>query len=148
MRPSEAVPVLPVHQIGNSVSSTPGNGSADGNGASAGNGRGGGGVALPPANLRVSWAPQMRMRWLRDYYPEEALAAGTRALVVMNCEVLAGDRVRDCRVMSESPRGQGFGEAALAAQNVYLVRVHDQDGNRLYNRRFRLRALFYPDGVD
>ena len=90
----------------------------------------------------------MRMRWLREFYPPAALEAGRNGLAVLECEALAGDRVRDCRLLAESPRGQGFGAAALAAQHTYLVRVHDQDRNRIYNERFRLRAVFDPGAMD
>ena len=143
---TELVPMVSSRVLGEGMTSSFGDGDGSGNGGPGGAGVGG--QAIPPANLRVSWAPGMRMSWLREYYPEQALATGTRGLAVLNCEVLPDDRVRDCQLMSESPRGQGFGEAALAAQHVYLVRVHDQNGNRLYNRRFRLRALFYPEAID
>lgn len=44
-----------------------------------------------------------------------ASAPVTEAVVRVQCVLQAGGRLSDCRVLSERPRGMGFGESALRA---------------------------------
>ena len=64
------------------------------------------------------------------------------ASVRVECTLELGGGLSDCRILSETPPGMGFGEAALAAAGRSRVPAHT-DGTRQgakvqWNIRFRL----------
>ena len=50
---------------------------------------------------------------LKRYYPERATRAAIPGKVVMDCLVQTGGILGDCKLVSETPEGYGFGEKAL-----------------------------------
>lgn len=70
--------------------------------------------------------------WVRQpipEYPELAMSRGIESGdVVLRCETLAAGEFGACEVVSESPRGAGFGEAALAATRQARVKPRSIDG--------------------
>lgn len=87
--------------------------------------------ADPPA-VKVVTAPN----WLRRpgakefarYYPDRAARMGTSGLARMSCQVAANGQVRYCRIVSEDPEGQGFGEAALKLARFFQMSPKMEDG--------------------
>lgn len=62
-------------------------------------------------------------------YPAKALDEGVSgARVSMDCLVGAGGQVEDCRVLSETPAGYGFGEAARALAPHFRLSVWTEEG--------------------
>lgn len=61
-------------------------------------------------------------------YPEAAMRQGTEGVAKLRCTVGAPGTLRQCAVMSERPRGQGFGGAAMALSKYYRMRPQDRDG--------------------
>ncbi len=89
----------------------------------------------PPATVAaVPWAErQPTQADFRATYPPAALNAGIGGRVRLACTIKP-DRTLDCAVQSETPEGQGFGAAALALAQRYVVRADDprvQIGNRV-----------------
>ena len=122
-----------------------GNGLGNGLGDGDGNGPGTGNAAgrrEPPRRLTTTWAPGFRMSQLRRYYPSDARRQRITGRARLDCLVVENDFVTDCRLMREWPAGHGFGEAALQAQDVYRIRVHDQFDRRVYNERIIVNAEF------
>lgn len=115
-----------------------------GNGAggtgSGGSGTGGGKGAR--RKLSASWAPEMDLAQLDRFYPEAATETGDGGVALLKCKASRGNRVRDCSLVDEHPRGLGFGRAALASEKILRVQVHDESGRRVYNEWFILRAEF------
>lgn len=109
----------------------------DGTGG-AGNGKGRG------SQLFASWAPSMNFVKLNYFYPKEARGAGIEGAALLKCMALKKDRVRDCSVVGEAPEGQDFGAAALAAEDILRVRVHNQVGRRVYNEWILIETVFKP----
>lgn len=147
----EVVPPSPVtlpimsRLPGNGLAPSPGDGNGDGVGS--GDGAGAGAEPAPSGPRRMlftRWAPSMDMRRLRDFYPEAARAQRMRGFARLDCEVIRRARVRDCRLLRERPEGQGFGAAALQAQDVYRIIVTDENRERVYNERIQLNAYFEP----
>ena len=122
----------------------PGEGVGTGSGTGAGSGAGGGTAPPPARRLTTTWAPDMRFDLLHRRYPSAARAADIAGVAQLECEVLRRGRVRDCRLLGQVPAGHGFGDAALRAQPIYRIRVHDQNGDRVYNERVILNAYFRP----
>ena len=51
-------------------------------------------------------------------YPRAPLRAGLGGFALLRCKVQADGGVSDCTIISESPDGQGFGQAAVALTHV------------------------------
>lgn len=100
-----------------------GEGAGRGSGVGAGDGPGAG-VRTPPRNLR-----QPAMIELRRYHPPDALRRNVSGLAVVSCRIRVDTRLEDCRVLEESPAGEGFGAAGVrAAQDLYRFRPAMIDG--------------------
>lgn len=56
---------------------------------------------------------------IRGLYPIEALEAGVSGKAVLDCFVAPAGLVHSCTVQSETPQGQGFADASLAAAYHY-----------------------------
>lgn len=122
-----------------------GNGaSGEGGGSGAGSegggaGRGGRGVA---SVYTASWAPSMKFSKDNKHYPRRAAKARVEGVAWLKCRVIRGDRVRDCRLIGESPKGYGFGEAALKTQSGLRIQLHDQTGRRVYDQWTMVTSTF------
>lgn len=69
----------------------------------------------------------------------EVVAPVTEGTVEMECRVAASGRLTDCIVLSESPRGKGFGQAALEAASRARLRARSgSDAKVRFTTRFRL----------
>lgn len=100
-----------------------GQGAGTGPGIGDGVGPGSGGGSGP----RLLRGPNRRE--ITREYPRAALNARQPGRVMMACRIRLDTRLDDCRVVDETPQGQGFGPAALRAS------VH-----------FRFRPPFTGDG--
>ncbi|MGH7023886.1 MAG: TonB family protein [Caulobacteraceae bacterium] len=74
----------------------------------------GGTWAQAPANLARSAAPADPAAAELAYYPQAARAAGLEGSATIACASDIHFALSQCRIVSESPTGQGFGEAAVA----------------------------------
>lgn len=93
----------------------------------------------PPGS--VVWANRPTSRRISDLYPPRALREGLGGRVALNCQVLANLNV-SCDVATESPAGQGFGRAALAASSSYRARRTLSDGSSAVGARTRIIVSF------
>ena len=118
-----------------------GQGGAPGAGGEGGGvaGQGGRGVA---SVYTASWAPSMNFSKDNKHYPRRAAKARVEGVAWLKCRVIRDDRVRDCRVIDESPRGYGFGEAALKTQSGLRIQLHDQTGRRVYDQWTMVTSTF------
>jgi len=133
---------------GNQAQGPVGTGGQGGNGI-AGNGSGGAGNGNGTGSrLIASWAPYMDFSVLDRFYPKQARLAKIEGTVWMRCFVLRLDLVKDCKLIGESPEGQGFGRAAMRAQRDFRVRVHNQSGRRIYNEWVVVRSHFRLSAVE
>jgi hypothetical protein len=105
-------------------------------------------AALDP----VPAAPQVRYvqaRWIKQpgptvlsrYYPQAAYDAGRKGSATLDCAIMQSGRL-NCVVQSETPAGQGFGQAAVAAAQSYLASPQAADGSLAYGQRTRLTIRF------
>jgi TonB family protein len=75
----------------------------------------------------VEWAQLPTSEELAAAYPSEAQQKGVTGRAVMRCEVSRQGGLNDCRILSESPRGMGFGAAAIGLAPKFLFKPA-QDG--------------------
>lgn len=105
-------------------------------------------IAMPPASSEpvVITSPTWieRPRNPERYYPRAAFMRGVAGEVVLDCDVDVGGRL-SCVVASETPEGQGFGEAALRIAGAHVMRPAMQDGAPVRGR-YRMVVPFTPNG--
>lgn len=93
---------------------------------------------LRPRASNLDWA-----RRPLPEYPQTAVAAGgPTGDVRVACIVPADGRLRDCRVVSETPAGVGFGQSALQSALMSNVSLPENDGSTVgavvhFNIRFQ-----------
>jgi hypothetical protein len=63
-----------------------------------------------------------------DFYPDGAARAGTSGRGVIDCAADAEGVLSDCKVVSETPEGSGFGAAAVKAAQAGLVHKRPEAG--------------------
>lgn len=68
--------------------------------------------ALASAQTPVAWIAGPSLAQVAAHYPDGAKAAGHAGRAELSCTVAAQGRLRDCAAIGESPRGEGFGNAA------------------------------------
>ncbi len=76
------------------------------------------------------------------FYPREAFMRGIAGEVVLDCEIDTQGRL-SCAVVSETPEGQGFGEAALRIAGGHVMRPATQNGAPM-RARYRMVVPFSP----
>jgi len=87
---------------------------------------------------RPTWVRQPRD--LQAYYPPRALARGTEGSVALNC-VVRVTGLLDCAVVSETPEGWGFANAALRIARDYRMVPAMRDGVAVEGR-YQMRVPF------
>lgn len=76
---------------------------------------------------------------LQDYNRLFPRGSRTRtALVRLDCRVLSSGAVGDCRVINETPVGQGFGPGALELSRQFKMKPLDRNGRPVAGRPIRL----------
>ena len=102
----------------------------DGSGAGAGGGGTGAGdarVLHPP-----DWITKPSWSQMKQHNPRRAALERVSGTALLACRVDPRQRPRSCRILSETPRGYGFGSAALAVVRVGRIRPAMRDGAPIY----------------
>ena len=105
-----------------------GQGTGSGTGTGAGSGPGEGGT---PA--RLVRGPSLND--LRREHPPAAFAARRGGRGEVSCVIRADTRLEDCRLVSESPQGMGFGEAALRSARYFRFEPPTRGGAPVAGQR-------------
>lgn len=110
---------------------------------------------IAAATLPGASAPAPQPQWLSRpsgediarLYPPKARERVLSGRVVLACVISASGRLQDCRVVEETPRGYGFGEAALRAAGRYVVRADGPgDAAAVVGRTVNLPVAFTVRG--
>ena len=75
-------------------------------------------------------------------FPRKARGVADKARVVLSCRVTAGNRVKDCTVVSEKPSGYGIGQAVIRMSSMFRVKPVEVDGRPQYDLRVRIPLTF------
>ena len=99
-----------------------------------------------PPHQRVirnpSWLQRPTGRQLADLYPRIAAERGISGGATLMCEVIGTGAVRNCAVIDESPKGRGFGEAALASARLFKLNPRTVDGEAVEGAKVRIPLVF------
>ena len=77
------------------------------------------------------------------YYPQ-GTSARRGASASLRCRIAADTRLEDCRVISERPAGQGFGQAALAVSAFFRFEPPTENGRTVEGREVTVGIDFPP----
>ncbi len=99
------------------------------------------GEAMSPTVTSPHWL--RRPTNLQVYYPRRALEAGTEGEVVLDCLVTITGHLR-CSVVSETPAGSGFAQAAQRIAADHQMRPAMRNGGPVEGR-YRMRVPFRVD---
>jgi protein TonB len=98
-------------------------------------------TASSPAIQTITNAHWLRQpRNLQAYYPRRALQRSVEGSVQLDCRVLTTGNLR-CAVVSETPAGWDFGEAALRIARDYQMTPAMRDGVPV-EARYQMRVPF------
>lgn len=101
--------------------------------------RPGGPDAKAPKLTHPRWIRTLNPQAVEDYYPAAAKAAGVRTGVgTVDCGVVENGMLADCRVVDETPAGQGFGEAALKVAGIMQMNPWTDDGGPVNGARISI----------
>lgn len=78
-------------------------------------------AAAGDADTAPDWLRQPTAAQIAAAYPQAARDKPVAASVGLACTADAVGRMVDCRVTSEEPQGQGFGDAALSVAMLYML---------------------------
>lgn len=98
-------------------------------------------LVVPPVTPGVMW--QQRPSVASSFYPPAARASGATGVVVLDC-LLTQTSPLTCTVVQETPRGIGFGSAALQAARDFQIAARRPDGTVTAGGRLRVPLRFSP----
>lgn len=76
----------------------------------------------------VQWARAPSGADIARYHPDRAMRQGVYGEAKMLCAVMANGALDNCSVISESPEGHDFGEAALRLSRLFRAQTTTRDG--------------------
>ncbi|HTX48237.1 MAG TPA: energy transducer TonB [Caulobacteraceae bacterium] len=85
----------------------------------------------PPPKPLISNPDWMQLPSADDmarFYPDRAQRMSVNGHATISCTVNVDGSVSDCRVMSQSPPDDGFGDAALKLSKLFKMRPQTRDG--------------------
>lgn len=143
LTPLPAPPAPPSAEIsGTGTGITPGTGTGGSGTGGDGTGPGGGSLVKVPMRTEASWIYKPDTRDLEPYNPRVARNEYVTGRVLLNCRVRRTNKVFDCRITAERPRGYGFGAAALEASVLFRLRPPMIDGEIDERRRVEIPVTF------
>jgi TonB family protein len=104
-------------------------------------------AAIPQQVTQPDWLKKPSVDQLFAVFPTEAGRRGISGKAVLECEVTAQGALRACKVMSETPPGMGFGQAALSLAPQFLMKPQMVDGKPVGGAMVRLPINFKTEGL-
>jgi len=104
----------------------------------------------PPGNLSFenpTWDRKPSGDDVARYYPDRALRQEVDGRATISCSVKANGTVTGCVVVSESPEGYGFGDAAIKLSSRFRMKPKRVDGSPVEGGTVRIPIVFRaPEG--
>jgi len=104
----------------------------------------------PPARLIVDpkWLSRPSADEMSRFYPDHAIDLGLTGEATLFCGVVASGKLTDCRVISETPAGAKFGDAALKLASFFRMSPRTVDGQPVDGGLTRISIAFKLTGGD
>jgi protein TonB len=105
-------------------------------------------LRAPPAPARdrvirnPTWLRKPSASEMERIYPRRAADLEKSGGATLMCTVASSGSVRDCSVIDESPKGLGFGEAALAGAKLFKLSPRTVDGEAVEGAKVRIPLVF------
>lgn len=102
-------------------------------------------IPTPPAPKVIrnpTWLSKPSPDQLGRLYPSRAIDRGITGGATLQCEVTLTGAVRNCSVVDESPKGHGFGDAALSSSRLFKMNPRTVDGESVEGARVRIPIAF------
>jgi protein TonB len=98
----------------------------------------------PPARLIVDpkWLSQPSADEMSRFYPDHAIDLGLSGQASLFCSVVASGKLTDCRVVSETPAGAKFSDAALKLAGFFRMSPRTVDGQPVDGGLTRITIAF------
>jgi TonB family protein len=81
-----------------------------------------------PVVVNPDWVQKPDGATVERYYPAYPWGAGVEGRATIECVVTVEGTTADCKVISEDPRGAGFGEAVISMATTFRFRPKTIDG--------------------
>jgi protein TonB len=75
-----------------------------------------------------NWLRQPGAAEMARFYPAQALDADIQGRAVIRCRVTVSGTLTNCVILSETPKGYGFGRSALALAAYFRMTPKTEDG--------------------
>lgn len=104
----------------------------------------------PPSRLIVDpkWLSQPSAAEMSRFYPAQAIDQGVTGTVTLMCGVVSSGKLVDCRVITETPAGARFGDAALKLAAFFRMTPRTVDGQPVDGALTRISLTFRLTGGD
>jgi protein TonB len=96
----------------------------------------------PKVIQNPDWIAKPSGAQLADAYPGRPLDLGIAGSVTLLCTVGVNGQVRDCTVAEETPKGDGFGAAALKLSRWFRIRPKTENGEAVDGALVRVPIQF------
>lgn len=82
----------------------------------------------PPVIVGPQWISRPTPDQMARSYPAGAVEQSLDGRATLRCSVTVAGTMADCVVVDESPRGQGFGRAAMTLSRYFRISPRTEDG--------------------
>lgn len=101
-------------------------------------------VATPLPLPSVLWKTKPNIVQLMRAYPEAPRLQRIGGRAELQCDIKADGALDACKVLSESPTGMGFGDAALSLSRTMTLHAQDRTGAEVAGRVLRVPIRWDP----